>query len=317
MRILLIGTGYMAGEYAKVLQAQNIDFDIVGRGKANCDLIRSQYPTVEVFEGGVENFEASREYTHAVITTNIEYLTSHTRKMLEIGVFSILLEKPGGRDFAEISALAEFAKQHSSSEIFIAYNRRFYSSVIECQRLIKEDGGILSFHFEFTEWPHTVENMPNYEIVKENLFFANSTHVLDLAFFLGGFPSMMNCYSIDKLEWHRKAIFAGAGISDKNALFCYQSNWKGPGRWNVEMITAQNRYILKPLEQLQVQPQRSVKIDQLAIDDSLDKIFKPGLYKQVEAFLRDPSNPSLLKIETQANNCSSFYQVILNGNTPS
>lgn len=312
MHILLVGTGYMAGEYAKVLKAQRVPFDVVGRGKENCDLIRSQYPGIEVFEGGLENFQAPRKYTHGVVTTNIEHLSQHARTLTEIGVPAILLEKPGGKDLTGIVTLAEFIKQRDSV-VFIAYNRRFYASVQECEKRIEADGGVLSFHFEFTEWPHTVEGIPNYEIVKENLFFANSTHVLDLAFFLGGFPSEMNCYSKDKLEWHKKAIFAGAGISKKNALFSYQSNWKGPGRWNVEIITAQNRYIFKPMEQLQVQPQRTVRIDQLPIDDLLDKSFKPGLYKQVEAFLQNPSHPALLKIEEQAKNCTAFYQFILNG----
>lgn len=302
----------MAGEYAKVLKAQEITFDVIGRGKENCDLIRSLYPEIEVFEGGLENFQASRKYTHGIITTNIEYLFHHAKQLTEMGVPAILLEKPGGKNLTEIVALSEFI-QHRDAVIFIAYNRRFYASVQECVNRIVADGGVLSFHFEFTEWPHTLEGIPNYEIVKENLFFANSTHVLDLAFFLGGFPSEMNCYSMDKLEWHKKAIFAGAGISEKNALFSYQSNWKGPGRWNVEIITAQNRYIFKPIEQLQVQQQRTVKIDQLPIDDSLDKSFKPGLYKQVEAFLQNPSQSALLRIEEQAKNCTAFYQFILNG----
>ena len=43
-------------------------------------------------------------------------------------------------------------------------------------------------------------------------------------------------------------------------------------------MTRQRRFIFRPLEKLQVQKLASVAIEELPLDDRLDKEFKPGLY---------------------------------------
>ena len=83
---------------------------------------------------------------------------------------------------------------------------------------------------------------------------ANSTHVVDLAFFLGGAPEKISSYVGGKLDWHPNgSIFSGAGITKNNTLFSYNANWEAPGRWGVEVITNKSRLILRPLEKLQIQ----------------------------------------------------------------
>ena len=51
-------------------------------------------------------------------------------------------------------------------------------------------------------------------------------------------------------------------------------------------MTRKNRLILRPMEQLQVTPLGSVKIEPVTLEDKLDHDFKPGLYRQTEAFLQ-------------------------------
>jgi hypothetical protein len=46
--------------------------------------------------------------------------------------------------------------------------------------------------FDFTEWPGSVRAFACSEAVKRNWSFANSSHVMDLAFFLGGFPASLD-----------------------------------------------------------------------------------------------------------------------------
>ena len=115
---------------------------------------------------------------------------------------------------------------------------------------------------------------------------ANSSHVIDLAFYLGGQPTELSSYTAGKLPWHpNAAIYAGAGKTENNALFSYQANWQAPGRWALEFLTSKHRLIFRPMEQLQIQQLGSVAIEPVEIDDSLDHDFKPGLYRQVQAFL--------------------------------
>jgi predicted dehydrogenase len=313
MRILLVGTGNISKEYAKVLKSLNLKFDVVGRGEDNCKSFQDLFPEVKVFSGGLETFKFPQVYTHAIVGSNIQFLAIHAKLLIDIGIEYILLEKPGGINLREVEELMEYVRLRES-RIYIAYNRRFYSSVIECRKLIQEDGGVKSFSFEFTEWPHTFENIPSYDLVKKNLLFANSTHLIDMAFFIGGTPRQISAFATDGLDWHPKAIFAGAGITNDNALFSYHANWKGPGRWLAEFVTEHRRYIFKPLEILQIQVLRSVKVEQVYVDDSLDKLYKPGLYLQVKTFLFEPDNSSLINISKHAENCKMIYQTILDGN---
>jgi predicted dehydrogenase len=313
MEVLLVGTGYMAKEYAKVLEGLKVSYEVIGRGETNCNVFKVQFPNACVYAGGLESFVPKKKYSHGIISSNVDFLASHAKSLIGLGIKEILLEKPGGINLFEITNLANYARKHQA-KIAIAYNRRFYSSVLKCKELIEEDGGVKSFHFEFTEWPHTIEDLPNYETVKNNLLFANSTHIIDMAFYLGGTPKEIKSFATDRLAWHPKAIFSGAGITTNNALFSYQANWKGPGRWVAEFVTDKHRYIFKPLEMLQIQELKSVKVEQLVIEDELDKLYKPGLYKQTEAFLFHPEDSSLIYLDQQEQNCKEIYQVILEGN---
>jgi predicted dehydrogenase len=303
----------MAKEYAKVLEGLKVSYEVIGRGVENCNSFKELFPQAKVFAGGLESFESIKKYTHGIICSNVDYLASHTKLLIGLGIKEILLEKPGGTNLHEIVDLAEFAR-NKQAKVAIAYNRRFYSSVLKCRELIEEDGGVKSFHFEFTEWPHTIEDLANYETVKNNLLFANSTHIIDMAFYLGGMPKEIKSFATDSLDWHPKAIFSGAGITTNNALFSYQANWKGPGRWVAEFVTYKHRFIFKPLEMLQIQELKSVKVEQFLIDDELDKLYKPGLYNQTKAFLLNPKDSSLIYLDQQEQNCRKIYQVMLEGN---
>ena len=54
------------------------------------------------------------------------------------------------------------------SEVYYAYNRRFYASVLKAEEIIKEDGGMTSMNFEFTEWGHVIANTDHPAEVKKN-----------------------------------------------------------------------------------------------------------------------------------------------------
>jgi predicted dehydrogenase len=313
MKVLIIGSGYMAFEYAKVLDDLNIYFSIVGRSEVSCEKLRKDFPNVQIYSGGIEKFDSVKLYTHVIIASNVDYLMNHALLMLENGIENILLEKPGGKNLFEIETIYREAKK-KNSRLFVAYNRRFYSSVQKCLELLKTDSKILSFNFEFTEWPHTLENLPNQEIIKENLLYANSTHLIDLAFFFNGSPNKILSIAFGKLNWHKNAIFSGTGVASNEAIFSYHANWKAPGRWGLEINTGNNRYIFRPLEELWIQKSKSVKLEKCFFDDDLDRKFKPGLYNQLIAFLFNQDDVRLIDINKQYENCISIYEVILHGN---
>lgn len=307
-KILLTGSGPMAMDYAKVLSELGCDFKVIGRGEASARKF-TEATNIDVTTGGLSSFLRNRNenFNHAIVATGVEALAETTMQLLEAGVKRILVEKPGGLYREDIQSIVDKANE-KKADVFIAYNRRFYASVEKALEIIREDGGVTSFNFEFTEWSHKIQDLQKGEGVKENWILANSTHVIDLAFFLGGKPEELCAYSAGKLSWHDKSIFAGAGISASGALFSYQANWEAPGRWAVEVLTRKHRLYLKPMETLQIQVLNSVAVQPVTIDDAIDKEFKPGLFRQVEDFLAG-NNEKFCSIEEQAEAFGVFERI--------
>jgi predicted dehydrogenase len=311
--ILLIGTGPMAIEYSKVLLAINKKLVVVGRGSKSASLFEQKTGIIPEL-GGLDLYLKEKKLnknTLAIIATGTETLMSIIHQLLKSGIEKILVEKPAAISIDELLDNETVLKPYYDS-IFIAYNRRYYASVIEAKKLIKEDGGLKSMHFEFTEWAHKIEPLKKATGVKENWFFANSTHVVDLAFYLAGKPANWNTFSQSgRLTWHPKTNFSGAGITEKNVLFSYISNWESAGRWAIELLTDKRRIYLKPMEKISIQQKGSIEVVEHDLDFSLDENFKPGLYKQVEAFVFGKED-RLLKMKDHIINSKTIYSVILN-----
>lgn len=296
--IFLIGTGPMAVDYAQVLKALNVSFTVIGRGEKSAKAFEATTATKPLI-GGFGNYlekYSLPENSYLVIATGTESLMSTLKLALSAGAEKILIEKPAAISIQELLDNADILEAYPG-KVFVAYNRRFYASVIEAKSLIEADGGLESMHFEFTEWAHKIEPLLKAPEVKENWFFANSTHVVDLAFYLAGKPVDWQAFSKKgRLTWHEKSNFAGAGITEKGVLFSYISNWESAGRWGVELLTRNRRIYLKPLEGILVQSKGSVLINEHNFDNHLDIEFKPGLYLQTKAFLNYGSD-ILIKIE--------------------
>ncbi|MCX5831439.1 MAG: gfo/Idh/MocA family oxidoreductase [Deltaproteobacteria bacterium] len=293
----VIGSGPMTIDYIKVLDALKVSYQVIGRGIDSAKDCESK-TGVKVVTGGLESHISDcKDFpSSAIVAVGVEQLANVAKVLLQNGVKKILIEKPGGLNEDEIRSVHEKTKKRNA-EVYVAYNRRFYTSTLKAQEIIREDGGVRSFNFEFTEWSHEIVNIKKAPGVKENWLLANSSHVIDLAFFLGGKPKEISCYVGGALDWHPSgSIFTGAGISEKDALFSYQADWGAPGRWSVEVLTKKHRLIFKPLEKLQIQNIGEVAINEVAIDDDLDRTFKPGLFRQVKAFM-DGDLLNLLKIE--------------------
>ena len=284
MKVLLVGAGNISIEYYKVLVALDVDIEIVTRGEHKARIFERETGILP-YLGGVGKYLEEKKaagITHAIVAVGIEGLMSNCVSLLECGIKNILVEKPGGLNSDEITSLADIAKLYDA-KIVLGYNRRFYSSVEKALEIIAKDGGVELFHFEFTEWGHQISKNTKALGIKEYWFLADSTHVVDLAFFLGGNPVSISTYTSGGIDWHPSAtVFAGAGRSQNGALFTYLSHWEAPGRWGVELLTKNHRLFFRPLEKLFIQRRGELTISEIEIDDRVDKHYKPGLYQQVK-----------------------------------
>jgi predicted dehydrogenase len=285
-KIWLVGAGVMGQDYFKVLKALGRDPVVIGRSSSSVASFK-EVTGHSAEAGGLESYLRSRPEVpeFAIVAVSRETLASVTIQLANYGVRTILVEKPAALSMNELNAMLQAAK---NSKVLIGFNRRFYSSVLQAQKMIEEDGGVQSFAFEFTEWAHKLKDIlpAKGERVMQTWFLGNSVHVPDLAFYLGGQPREMVSYVSGGLDWHLAgSVFSGAGVAKNGALFSYQADWESAGRWGVEILTSQRRLILRPLEELQMQKKGSVSIEKVEVDRSLDEKFKPGLYLQTRKFL--------------------------------
>lgn len=308
--IWIVGTGLMGVEYAKVLKALHVEFTAIGRGEKSA-LTFEEQTGVKPIQGGLTKFLATKPAlpSGVIVAVGIEALTDTCIELLNYGVKNILQEKPGIGWISEIGRLND-AVHKSGANVVLAYNRRFYSSVLAAEKIIAEDGGVSSFNFEFTEWSHTIESLPKTEVEHQTWFMGNSSHVIDTAFFLGGAPKELCAFhsGAGDLKWHPSGSkYAGAGVADNGALFSYQGNWTAPGRWVIEILTPKHRLYFKPMETLQIQDIGRVAVEPVEIDNKLDTEFKPGFYLQTKAFVEGDMN-RFCTVAQQKAHIESYYK---------
>lgn len=302
--ILLVGCGYMGKEYIKSLLVLKKDFVVVGNSEASVNKIKKEFNIDSVFSRGLSKFFESNDlkFTSAIIATPIDFLEDHIELCIRNNIKNILVEKPGGLDFDRLKKLSQMG-----SNVYIAYNRRYYDSVLKCQEIIEDDGGVLSFNFEFTELVEII-NPSNYsKKVLDNWLLCNSSHVIDLAFYLGGEPEKINCFSTGEIEWHKPAIFSGSGISKNGALFSYLSNWLSQGRWKIELNTKKRRLILCPLEKLKFIEYNSFEEKEVELPKK-DNI-KDGILNMINIFIKNPDK--LYNMKTHIKNYENIYLQII------
>jgi len=307
--IWLIGTGSMALEYEKVLKSLKLEYLIIGRSKESAKKF-SLITNHKVIDGGLCKFLQSKpsKPSKVINCVNVEELKITSFNLLNYGIKNILLEKPGGCNIREIKELQDFAKKKKAN-IKIAFNRRYFASVLKLKELIKKDGGLISFNFDFTERTDLIEKLDKSKKVLKNWFLANSTHVVDLAFFLGGSPHTIKSYISKKYSWNKSpSIFCGSGKTKEGLLFSYHANWHSGGRWSIEIFTKRGKYFLCPLEKLFFQRRGSFKIKEIKLKTTLEKNFKPGIYLQTKSFTQGIKN-NLLSLDDY-NDEINFYKKI-------
>lgn len=312
---MIVGVGAMADAYATVLRDLGQPFIAAGRGHERAEAFAAKWQ-VQTGHGELAGQWRALEQkpTTAIIAVSANVLAQTSAFLMEQGVKRLLIEKPAGLELAEVQQLQATA-QKNNAEAYVGYNRRFYGATEAARHMIAEDGGVLSVKFDFTEASKRLEAMGKPADELASWFYANSTHVIDLAFFLGGEPIELNALTLGKLPWHPVgAIFTGMGRMRGGATFSYHANWISAGRWGVEVMTAKRRLVLQPMEQLFYQDHSSFALHQVELSDDKDVIFKPGLYHQTAAFVAKKPDPRLLGLGEHVR-LFSIYEHIRNGSS--
>lgn len=308
MQTWLVGAGPMAQDYFKVLLELGVQPKVITRSEGSAARFTEATGHVAHANGLVAAISKWGAPERAIVAVNVETLSAVATQLIDAGTRRILLEKPGALDRVEIVGLHELACSRGA-EVLIGYNRRFHAATLMARQMLLEDGGPTSCSFEFTEWAHTISPLLLDPRVKQHWVMGNSSHVIDLAFHLCGLPDEWSSYRGGSMSWHGSAArFGGAGITRRGVFFTYFADWEAPGRWGVEILTRKRRLIFRPLEKLQVMPLASVKVESVDMDYSLDEDFKPGLYRQTDAFLKGQDG-EFCTLAEQSENFDLYYQI--------
>ena len=128
----------MAKEYAKVLKSLKRNFLVIGRGEESASAFQKT-TGIPPIRGGIEKWLKSNTDklpAIAIVAVDVDKLGYVARLIIKHGIKLILLEKPGGMNLNDLSKTKKIALRNGA-KIFIAYNRRFYSSTEKAREFIK------------------------------------------------------------------------------------------------------------------------------------------------------------------------------------
>ncbi|MFC4724468.1 Gfo/Idh/MocA family oxidoreductase [Glycocaulis abyssi] len=312
--ILLIGAGPMAVQHYKAARALDLTVTVCGRGEASADAFEAETgmrPGTGELQSQLEAMKVVP--ARALVAVSVAQLGDATRAVLAAGCERVLLEKPGGATLEDVEALAS---GDGDDRVRLAYNRRFLPSVLTAADCIASDGGLTSMMFEFNENRSLVAGLTQHTpAVKANWFFANSTHVVDTAFFLAGYPSRIPDHEMaafangDAAALPPSQAYGGAGrIGD--VVYAFHADWSSAGRWGIELCTPRRRLVLKPVETLSEMPAGSFRLNELALSHGEPSGLKPGLFNMLAAFQKDPDQPAFLSLKGQADRLRCFRKFV-------
>ena len=237
-----------------------------------------------------------------MILVSANQIYSVTKKSIPFNL-PLFIEKPPGLLPDQTKILVELADKHGTKNM-VGYNRRYYSIFHKGIELINQNGGLLGLAVEGHErfWKIAEGAVP--DEVRENWVYANGTHTIDLLRFFGG--------GIRSIIAHSKSLreikgdqFVASMKFESGALGTYTSHWYSPGGWSATLYGEGVTVKFKPLE-------KGIWIDsdlkeQPIVPEDIDVEFKPGFYRQMEAFRKLVSNG---KVEWPGQDLEEVYRTM-------
>ena len=193
----------------------------------------------------------------------------------------IFIEKPPGLVPEQTKILAEMANNYATST-FVGFNRRYYSIFHKGIKIINEHGRLLGLSVEGHERFWKIMEGEFSDNIRNNWIYANSTHTIDLLRFFGGEIKNQKVFT-KKIKEDNGDQFVASMEFDSGILGTYTSHWYSPGGWVIKLFGEGVTVKFKPLEKGQW-IDKDFGVHEISVDE-VDKKFKPGFYRQMEAFI--------------------------------
>jgi predicted dehydrogenase len=283
--VTLIGYGAMGRYYFQALQALKAGVVRICTRTAERTQEVHRLSGVQTISGGYSALPEAGAHKEAlvIIATPIQEIAPALRHVLKLGYRRILCEKPVSLWSKEVEQLAEEAKR-MNAQVYSAFNRRAYPAFIELSERIRQEGGVTSCTYEFTEILSHF-NPEDYTLTEQQRWgIANSLHVISMAHGFIGLPQTWTGYRSGELPWHSHSVYVGSGLTADQVPFNYHADWGSQGRWGVEISTAKAIYRLCPLETLQRKTNPLGDWEEVPVE-TFQRDLKAGIVEEIAAMV--------------------------------
>lgn len=281
VKIGIIGAGWIAKQHLEVIKA--IDWmevsAITSRTLSKAQILAKEYGIAACYDT-VEDMMHNAGIDAIMVLVSADQMFDIGKKAIGYKL-PVFLEKPAGLTPEQNAVLVELADKNSVN-VMVGFNRRYYSVFKKGMDIIKQHGGLHGISVEGHERMWRIRESGAFsDNVMDHWIYANSTHTIDLLRFFGGevlsVKNMVNCVREKKGD-----RFAGVIELSSGAIGQYLSFWYSPGGWKVTLYGEGATVEFKPLEKGFWTDKDFMTTE--ILPDEVDVKYKPGFYRQMEAF---------------------------------
>jgi hypothetical protein len=263
--ICIIGGGQIGHEYSKILSFLSLKHQILSRS------IKFKNNNLKKMDIKDLSLERLTNFDGFIICVQPENTYEITKYLIKHTKVPLLIEKPISLSYQKhLFFLKDFDR------IYVALNRRKYKST---NKVINSSFSqkTLKVIVEVTEIPSRKKGSNK---VLNKWPLANTIHIIDLALYISGFyKNKKKNINIKRGSGVLRAVISNKDNYSQLFFFDFKS---GTGNWGIEITTKKVRFILRPLEKLQLQLHGSIK--RKAIRLPMEK-FKDGFLENVKDFV--------------------------------
>jgi predicted dehydrogenase len=275
----IVGSGYMAREYCKVIR-NHPAFRLVGitsRTEENSQILSKEFGLTFSPKSVSELSEIAKP--DLIVVAVSESATAEVVKNLMDSSAVLLVEKPFGLSVQEARQLNDWTNNRKEPT-YVAFNRRFYDSTMKLVSGLNQSVGNRFILLQDQHDTLAATRNGFDKITVDNWMFANAIHTVDLIRHLARGEAHVERISRTPLGDNSFVLDASLGFTAGDQAR-YVSIWNAPGPWVLNVYTETNRWLLAPLEELDLQTGESRKTSPLVRPSNQDEL-KPGLWNIFE-----------------------------------
>ena len=247
-RVGIVGAGYMAQQWAQAI-AENQNLELVAvcsRTDNSARKLASQFKECRSFSNlHLMHDECSPEFIIVAVSVN---QTAEVLTTAGLYAWKILVEKPLGINLQQAETLTK-ALGARRNDIFVAFNRRFYKSSARVADEVRKSSTPVFIDVHDQQDTVRAQELGTPGEVLESWMFANSIHTIDLFRFIGRGEVVSISTRIESVGEAQRVVMADFRF-DSGDFGRYVCHWNLPGYWALEVLTIDQRWEMKPLENL-------------------------------------------------------------------